>query len=154
MLFDYIHWNIDPEIIHLFGITLRYYSLLFVGGLLLCIYILNWIFKQEHIPLMHLEKLAIYGLIGIVVGARLGHCLFYQPDYYLSHPLEMLLPIEITPDGVKFTGYQGLASHGGTLGLFIAMIIYARKTKESFIKTIDLIAIVAPLGSCFIRVAN
>jgi phosphatidylglycerol---prolipoprotein diacylglyceryl transferase len=153
MLFNYIQWNINPEIFS-YGITLRYYSLLFVGGLILCIFIMYWIFKQEHIPLIHLEKLSIYGMIGIVIGARLGHCLFYQPDYYLSHPLEMFLPIEITPGGVKFTGYQGLASHGGTIGLFIALVIYSRKTKESLIKTIDLIAITAPLGSCFIRIGN
>ena len=155
MIINYIHWNIDPEIFKILGISLRYYGLLFVGGLLLCIYILNWIFKNENIPLVNLEKLSVYGMIGIFAGARLAHCVFYEPSYYFSHPLEIILPIQQTADGAyKFSGFQGLASHGGTLGLIIALIIYAKKTKESIIKTIDLIAIVAPLGACFIRLAN
>lgn len=155
MIINFIHWDIDPEIIKIFGIPLRYYGILFVGGLILCIYILNWIFKKEDIPLDKLEKLSIYGMIGIFAGARLGHCLFYDPSYYLSHPLEMLLPIQQTAGGgYEFIGYQGLASHGGALGLIIALIIYAKRTKESIIKTIDLIAVVAPLGGCFIRLAN
>ncbi|MFA6403025.1 MAG: prolipoprotein diacylglyceryl transferase [Salinivirgaceae bacterium] len=155
MIINYINWNIDPEIVNIFGISLRYYGILFVGGLVLCIYILNWIFKKENISLDKLEKLSIYGMIRIFAGARLGHCLFYDPSYYLSHPLEMFLPIQQTADGgFKFTGYQGLASHGGALGLILALIIYAKRTKESIIKTIDLIAVVAPLGGCFIRLAN
>jgi len=155
MIIDYINWNIDPEIVHLFGISLRYYGVLFVGGLVLCIYILKWIFKNEDIPLTNLDKLSIYGMIGIFAGARLGHCLFYDPSYYFSHPLEMLLPIQRSAEGgYTFTGYSGLASHGGAIGLIIALIIYAKRTKESLIKTIDLIAVVAPLGACFIRLAN
>ena len=155
MIFNYIHWNPDPEIINVFGISIRYYGLLFVGGLVLSIYILGWIFKRENIPAENLEKLSIYGMIGILVGARLGHCLFYEPSYYLSHPLEMILPIRfLQSGGIEFTGYQGLASHGGALGLIIALILYSRKTKHSMLDTIDLIAVVAALGSGFIRLAN
>jgi len=94
-------------------------------------------------------------MIGIIVGARLGHCLFYEPSYYLSHPLEMILPITFPPGGgVKFIGYQGLASHGGALGLLIALYFYSRKTKHSMIDTIDLIAVVASLECGFIRLGN
>lgn len=155
MITYYIHWNINPEIINILGIPLRYYGVLFVGGLLLCIYILSGIFKKEHIPQAYLEKLSVYGVIGIFAGARLAHCLFYEPGYYLSHPLEIILPIQsVAGGGYRFTGFQGLASHGGALGLIIALIVYSRKTKESILKTVDLIAIVAPLGACFIRLAN
>jgi prolipoprotein diacylglyceryl transferase len=155
MILNYFHWNPDPEIINIFGISIRYYGLLFVSGLILCIYILRWIYKRENIPSENLEKLTIYGMIGILAGARLGHCLFYEPSYYLSHPLEIILPITFLPDGgVKFIGYQGLASHGGALGLLIALYLYSRKTKHSMIDTIDLIAVVAALGSGFIRLAN
>jgi phosphatidylglycerol---prolipoprotein diacylglyceryl transferase len=155
MILNYIHWNPDPEIINIFGFPLRYYGILFVGGLIFCIYFLGRIFKRENIPSDNLEKLSIYGMIGIMVGARLGHCLFYEPSYYLSHPLEMILPITFPTDGgVKFIGYQGLASHGGALGLLIALYLYSRKTKHSMIDTIDLIAVVAALGSGFIRLAN
>jgi phosphatidylglycerol---prolipoprotein diacylglyceryl transferase len=155
MTLNHIHWNVDPEIINILGFSLRYYGILFVGGLILCIYILAWIFKRENIPSENLEKLSMFGMIGIMVGARLGHCLFYEPSYYLSHPLEMLLPITFSADGgIKFTGYLGLASHGGALGLVVALYLYSRKTKSSLIDTIDLIAIVAALGSGFIRLAN
>jgi len=155
MIIGYIHWDIDPEIINIFGISLRYYGVLFVSGLILCFCILKWIYKKENIPLIHLEKLSFYGIIGMFVGMRLGHCLFYEPSYYFSHPLEIILPIQTTADGgYKFSGFQGLASHGGTLGLIIALFIYAKKTKESIVKTVDLIAVVAALAACFIRLAN
>ncbi|MGV8964271.1 MAG: prolipoprotein diacylglyceryl transferase [Candidatus Saccharimonadaceae bacterium] len=155
MILNYIHWNPDPEIVNILGISVRYYGLLFVGGLILCIYILGWIYKRENIPSGHLEKLTIYGMIGIVAGARLGHCLFYEPSYYLSHPLEMILPITFPPvGGIKFVGYQGLASHGGVLGLLIALYFYSRKTKHSMIDTVDLIAVVAGVSLGFIRLGN
>ncbi len=152
---NYISWNVDPEIINVFGISIRYYGLLFVTGLILCIYILGWIFRRENIPQEHLEKLTLYGITGIFAGARLGHCLFYEPSYYFAHPLEMILPITFPPDGgIKFTGYQGLASHGGVLGLLIALYFYSRKTKHPMTDTIDLIAVVAGLSFGFIRLGN
>jgi phosphatidylglycerol---prolipoprotein diacylglyceryl transferase len=155
MTINYISWNVDPVIFTIFGVSLRYYSVLFTGGLLLCIYLLSRIFKRENIPLGFLEKLSIYGVIGILIGARLGHCLFYEPEYYFAHPLEMILPIQQLPGGgYKFVGYQGLASHGGALGVIIALILYSIKTKQSLIKTLDLIAIVAPLEGFFIRFGN
>ncbi|WP_223198181.1 prolipoprotein diacylglyceryl transferase [Maribacter arenosus] len=155
MISNYIHWDPDPEIINVFGISIRYYGLLFVSGLILSVYILGWIYKRENLPSENLEKLTIYSAIGILAGARLGHCLFYEPSYYLSHPIEMILPITFPTDGgVEFIGYQGLASHGGALGLLIALYLYSRKTKHSMIDTIDLIAVVAALASGFIRLAN
>jgi phosphatidylglycerol:prolipoprotein diacylglycerol transferase len=155
MILNYIHWNPDPEIINILGISIRYYGLLFMSGLILCIYILRWIYKRENLPSENLEKLSIYGIIGIVAGARLGHCLFYEPSYYFAHPLEMILPIQLLPGGgYKFSGYQGLASHGGVLGLVIALYFYSRKTKHSMIDTIDLIAVVAVLEFGFIRLGN
>ena len=155
MLFSYITWDVNPEIFNILGISLRYYGLLFVGGLITCGYVLGRIFKKEGIPQTHLEKLCIYGAIGVFVGARLGHCLFYEPLYFLTHIDEMLLPVKNLPDGsYKFIGYQGLASHGGAIGLIIAIMIYARKTKESTLKTIDMMGLVAPLQGFFIRTAN
>jgi prolipoprotein diacylglyceryl transferase len=154
MILNFIHWNIDPEIVNIFGISIRYYGLLFVSGLLLCLYFLGIIYKRENIPLEHPEKLTIYCMIGIIAGARLGHCLFYEPSYYLSHPLEMILPISFPPGGgVKFTGYQGLASHGGALGVLIALYLYSRKTEHSMIDALDLVALVSGLTG-FIRLGN
>ena len=143
MNLSYIHWNTDPEIINIFGLSIRYYGLFFAGGLILCTYILGWIYKRENIPSEHLDKLTTYCTIGIVVGARLGHCLFYEPAYYLSNPLEILKIWQ-----------GGLASHGGVLGLLIAMYIYSRKTKHSMIDIADLVTVVAGLAFAFIRLGN
>ncbi|CAN5535318.1 prolipoprotein diacylglyceryl transferase [soil metagenome] len=155
MEISFIHWNINPEIINILGFPLRYYGVLFAGGIMLCVLILKWIFKNENISLDKLDTLTMYGVIGIFLGARLGHCLFYDPSYYFNHPLEMLLPFQQTDNGeYKFTGYQGLASHGGAVGLITALILYSKKTQESIINTLDLIGVVAPLGGCFIRLGN
>ncbi len=155
MILQYITWNPDPEIVNLFGFSLRYYGVFFAGGLMLCLYLLDGIFKREDIPSAHLDLLSTYGMIGILLGARLGHCLFYEPSYYLSHPLEMILPISITSEeGIQFVGYQGLASHGGALGILIALYFYARKTKHALLEVMDLIAVVAPLACGFIRLGN
>ena len=155
MIISYINWDINPEIVNIFGISLRYYGVLFVGGLVLCGYILNKVFIKENLSIDNLQKLAIYGMVGIFAGARLGHCLFYEPDYYLSHLLEMFLPIKANIEGgYRFVGYAGLASHGGAIGLIIAIVTYTIRTQENIIGTFDLIALVAPLGGCFIRLAN
>ena len=104
------------------------------------------------------EPLFIYCFLGILIGARLGHCLFYQPDYFLSsgkHFIEMLLPIHYLPDGGwKFTGYEGLASHGGTIGIMIALWLYAKWSKLPILTIIDNICIATPVTACFIRLGN
>lgn len=155
MIFCFIHWDINPEIINIGGLSIRYYGILFIGGIFLAVHVLERLFKNEEISQKKLEKLSIYGLVGIILGARLGHCLFYEPNYYLSHPLEIFLPVVFkTGGGIEFVGYQGLASHGGAIGLILAIWAYARKTKESIINTLDLIAIVTPIAATFIRLAN
>ena len=132
-LFNYINWDIDPEIMKLFGtISLRYYSLLFVSGLLLGYSVVRQMYKKEKLPVKNLEKLSMYIFIGTVVGARLGHCIFYDPAYYFTHPLEMFLPFQGTlGKDFHFTGYQGLASHGGAIGVLISIIIYCKRSNTN-----------------------
>ena len=155
MILNYIHWNLDPEIANIFGFSFRYYSLFFVIGLILTILTLKWIFKKEGLPSQNLDKLITYGIIGMLLGMRLGHCLFYEPFYYLANPLEIILPIKfLETGGIEFTGFQGLASHGGVLGFLIALYFYSRKTKLSMIYTLDLIAVAAGLLGVFIRLGN
>ncbi len=155
MRLEYINWNIDPEIFNLFGISIRYYGILFVGGLVLSLSFLNLMYKKEGIPIEYLDTLAIYGMIGIFLGARLVHCIFYEGAYYLSNPVEIFLPIQSTGDGsYEFSGYHGLASHGGVLGMAAALWLYIIKTKIPIGTTLGLLAIVAPLAACFIRLAN
>jgi prolipoprotein diacylglyceryl transferase len=155
MIALYINWDFDSEIINIFGFSLKYYGLLFGGGLLLCTYILKGVFKRENLKGNAHEALFVYGLIGIFVGARLGHCLFYDFEYYSKNILEIFLPIKINQIGeIKFIGYSGLASHGGTIGLIISLYLYSKKFEIKYLKILDLIAIVAPLGATFIRLAN
>ena len=155
MYLNYILWNPDKEIFNLFGISLKYYGVLFMLGIYLGVKMLSSLYTKEGISLKHLEKLSFFGIIGIIIGARLGHCLFYEPQYYLSHLLEMFLPFRFNSDGgFEFTGFMGLASHGGGIGLIIAIMLYARKTKQSALKTLDLVAVVSGLSFAFIRVAN
>lgn len=155
MVASYINWDLDSEIVNIFGFSLKYYGLLFGGGLLLSSYILRGIYSRENLKESAHEALFVYGIIGIFVGARLGHCLFYDFEYYSENILEIFLPVKIGESGaIKFTGYSGLASHGGTIGLIISLFLYSRKYEIKFLKILDLIAIVAPLGATFIRLAN
>ncbi len=153
-LLNYILWNPSTELCSLFGISIRYYSLMWAIGLGLAYYIVHWLYKNQRIPENLFDPLFFYCFIGILVGARLGHCIFYDWAYYHNHLLEMMLPVQFTPEGMKFTGYQGLASHGGTIGLIIALWLYVRKTKLNFIHVLDNIAIATPATACFIRLGN
>ena len=154
----YILWNPDLEALNLGFFSIRWYSLCWLIGLALAYLVVKWLFKHQHIPDEKFEPLFIYCFLGILIGARLGHCLFYQPDYYLTswHGfIEMLLPIHFLPDGDwKMTGYEGLASHGGTLGIILALLLYVRNMKMKMWTVLDNIAVAVGVTACFIRLGN
>lgn len=154
----YVLWNPDLEFLRLGPITLRWYSTCWLVGLGLAYFIVKWLYKDQKVKDAYFDPLFIYCFLGILIGARLGHCLFYQPEYFLSswdHVVEMFLPIHHMADGSwKFTGYEGLASHGGTLGLMIALFLYNRKTGMNLWHVLDDIAIATPVTACFIRLGN
>ena len=149
----YIVWNPSLSI----G-PFRWYSLCWLIGLALAYMMVRRLYKEQKIKDELFEPLFFYCFLGILVGARLGHCLFYQPDYFLTSwqgVVEMILPIHFLSDGGwKFTGYEGLASHGGTLGLMIALWLYVKKTKLSIWRVLDNIAIATGITACFIRLGN
>ena len=149
-----ITWNPSLELFSIGNFPLRYYSLCWIVGLALAYIIMQHLYKEQRIPEEKFEPLPFYCFFGILIGARLGHCLFYEPAFYLSHPIEMLLPIRQTASGWKMVGYQGLASHGGTLGLMIALWLYVRKTKVNILRILDNIAIATPITACMIRLGN
>lgn len=151
-----INWNPNPELFNLFGsIPIRYYGLLWVIGIALAYVIVHRQYRDRKIDEKKFEPLFFYCFFGILIGARLGHCLFYQPDYYLNHFWEMILPVKFLPGGGwKWTGYEGLASHGGTLGLIISLWLYCRKTKMHYMDVLDMIAVATPITACCIRLAN
>ena len=150
-----IEWNPSIVAFSLGSFEVRWYSLCWCIGLALAYVVVYQLYKRQRIPQEKFDPLFLYCFIGILLGARLGHCLLYEAPYFLSHPIEMLLPIRHLSDGSwKFTGYSGLASHGGTLGLMIALGLYVRKYKVNLMRVLDNIAIATPICACFIRLGN
>ena len=155
---SYILWNPDDTALRIGSFAMHWYSLCWLIGLVLAYLIVRRLYKEQKIKDELFDPLFLYCFIGILVGARLGHCLFYQPDVYLSswkHFVEMFLPIEfIGNSDWHFTGYRGLASHGGTFGLMIALWLYVRRTKLNIWRVLDNIAIATPATAFFIRIGN
>ena len=125
MIFASINWNPDIELFKIGSFAIRYYSLMFVIAFVLGLQIMKKIFKREGVSIEKLDSLFIYTVVATLLGARLGHFLFYDPEFLFSRPLEVLLPIQLNP--FRFTGYQGLASHGAAIGIIIAMYFYSKK---------------------------
>jgi phosphatidylglycerol:prolipoprotein diacylglycerol transferase len=143
MAFSVITWDFNPEIFSIGNHAVRWYGVMFALAFLTGYWIFKRYLRSDKLTVEMLDALLIYIAIGGVIGARLGHCLFYEPDYYLKHPLEI------------FKIWKGgLASHGGIIGLFLALWLYIRKYKIPFLWLIDRIAIVVALGNAFIRIGN
>ena len=145
-----VNWNIDPVIFHLGGIELRWYSVLFVSGFILGWYIMRSFFRREKINESLLDPMLYMLLICTIVGARLGHCLFYQPDYYLGSWQgfwEIFMPWK-----------GGLASHGGTIAILLGIWWYARKYGKKndfdYVWVLDHLVIPVAFAACFIRLGN
>lgn len=152
MLSNFIHWNVDPVMLHIGSFGLRWYSMGFLLAFVLGYYILSAIFKRENVRSEYLDNLVIYIFLAVLVGARLGHCLFYDADYFLTsaHWVEIFWPFE----NGHFTGFSGLASHGAAIGILFAMWLYWRKYKMNVWWVLDRLVIVVALGGAFIRIGN
>lgn len=139
-----IEWSVSPEIISRGGFVLRWYSVCFAIPFILSFFILRSIFKNEGKTDRDLDDLFLYIFVGIVVGARLGHILFYDPGYYFSHPLEI------------FQIWRGgLASHGASIGMLIALYLFSRKRPAMpMMWVIDRLSITVPFGAVFVRIGN
>lgn len=140
----YITWKVDPELFTLLGREIRWYGLLWVIGLVVAIVIVQKIFEKERLPEKWFDSLFVHMMLGIVVGARLGHCLFYEPAYYLANPLEIFAIWE-----------GGLASHGGVIGIIIAVWLYSKRvTKKSMLWTFDRVIVPTGFTAAAIRLGN
>src|SRR5712691_7658195 len=136
-------WTIDPVLLHVGALQIRWYGLLFALGILAAYRAGVWSFQQAGGSREEASRLLGYVVVGTVVGARLGHCLLYEPGYYLSHPLQIL---------AVWRG--GLASHGGALGIALAVWLFARRTGRDVLWLLDRVAIAAPVAGACIRVGN
>ncbi|MGR9106949.1 MAG: prolipoprotein diacylglyceryl transferase [Gammaproteobacteria bacterium] len=141
---EYFVWNVDPVLFSWGPITVRWYGLLFALGFFQGFVILNWMFRREGRPVEDLDDLFVYVFVGVLVGARLGHCLFYDPEFYLSHPLEILKIWK-----------GGLASHGGAIGVLLAGYLFSRSRKRyTALWLLDRGALGLATVSFFIRLGN
>ncbi len=143
MIIDAITWNVDPEIFHIGQLSIRWYGLLFATAFLSGYIVFTRYLATERLTPEMLDKLLIYVAVGTVLGARLGHCFFYEPKYFLQNPVEILKIWK-----------GGLASHGAAIGILLALWLYIRRFKLSFLWLIDRIVIVVALGGAFIRLGN
>lgn len=143
MVIGAVNWDVRPEIFSIGNFSIRWYGLLFASAFFFGYLIFLRFFKKEGLTVELLDKLTIYMAIGTVVGARLGHCLFYEPEYYLSHPVEILKIWK-----------GGLASHGAAIGILLSLWLFSRKFKKPMIWILDRIVVVVALAGAFIRLGN
>jgi phosphatidylglycerol:prolipoprotein diacylglycerol transferase len=143
MILATIHWNVDPEIFRIGRFAIRYYGVLWALSFYLGYLIFDRFVKKEGLKEGFLDSLMVYMAIGTILGARIGHCLFYEPAYYLSHPIDILKIWQ-----------GGLASHGAAIGIVIALIIFSIKQKVSFLYVMDRVVITVALAGFLIRVGN
>lgn len=153
-ILNYIIWNGSPEIFSYGSFSLRWYGLFFALGFLISQQFMYYFYKQEGKPEKDVDTLTIYMVIATIIGARLGHVIFYQPEIITENPLSIFLPFEFSP--FRFTGLQGLASHGAAFGILFALWLYSRKKKpgQTFLQVVDRIVIVVALTGALIRLGN
>lgn len=145
-------WN-PLEGLDLGFFTLHFYSLSYVIAFILGWYIIKPIFKRDGVSVEKLDPLFMYTVIGCLLGARLGHYLFYEPSTFFSDPLRVFLPFETSP--FKWTGFAGMASHGAAIGIIIAMFFYSRKhLKKNMLWILDRIVVPTAIGGTFVRLGN
>lgn len=140
---EFFTWDVNPVLVELFGLKIHWYGALFAAAIFAGLQVMKWIFQQEKVKLELLDSLLMYCVVGIIVGARLGHCLFYDPEFYLSNPLKILAIWE-----------GGLASHGGGLGVILAVYFFQKKYKVEYLWLLDRLAIATALFGFFVRFAN
>jgi prolipoprotein diacylglyceryltransferase len=156
---NYMVWGGSPELFSFDSpigeISLRWYGILFALGFLISQQILYYIHRKEGKPEADVETLTIYMIVATILGARLGHVIFYQPEIIWEDPLGILLPFEFSPE-FRFTGLQGLASHGAAIGILFALWLYSRKNKpgQNYMQVLDRIVILVALTGCLIRFGN
>jgi len=140
---DFFIWNNDPILVSFLGLSIYWYGLIFASAIFAGYYIMNWVYIRENKNVESLDTLFLYSFLGIVIGARLTHCFFYEPQFYLANPMKIFAVWE-----------GGLASHGGGLGVIIGAYIYAKKFKLNYIWLLDKLVLPTIIFAFFVRIGN
>ena len=146
-----VTWKVNPVAFHLGSVEVRWYGILLATGFLLAYYTLQQIFKTEKLSQKLLDKISIWTIVWTIVGLRLGHFLFYEPEMFVTHPLQIILPFD---ENWHFIGYQGLASHGAVIAIICFVIYYTWRHKINFLWLLDRLAIAVPIAAAFVRCGN
>lgn len=139
-----IVWDFDPVMISIGSFEIRYYGLMWAIAILLAAKFFDNFVKREGLPETVSESIFLYGTLGTIIGSRLGHCLFYDPDFYLSHPWEII------------TGFRdgGMASHGAAIGILVGLWLFSRKNKLPYLWSLDRIMVGVAIGGAVVRFGN
>jgi len=149
-----IVWNPSSDGLEIFGLTIHYYSMMWMAAFIIGWYIMKKIYRNENQTDEKLDSLFIYSVLGIMIGARVGHVVFYQSELILEDPLSIFLPFKFT-GGFEFTGFRGLASHGAAIGMIISMYLYNKKVlKKSVVWILDRVVLPVASGAIFVRIGN
>ena len=154
MILNYITWGVNPIIFKLGQVRVGWYGLLLALGFFLAYLVFQKIAKNEKVDLNLIDKFSFLTVIWTVVGLRLGHCLFYDWAYFQNHILEIFIPFQETANGWEFTGFEGLASHGGTLAIILFVLYFSKKRNMSLLWLLDRICIAIPIAAAFVRCGN
>jgi len=155
MILYKFEWAPNETIFKIGSFGLHYYSLMFVIAFAVGFYMMKKFYQHEKVSEEYLEPLFIFTIVGTLLGARLGEVFFYNWDYYQNNLAEILLPIKVTPDGVEFTGFRGLASHGAAIGIITSLYLYQRKySYRPLLWVLDRLCITVAFAGIFIRIGN
>lgn len=136
-------WDVHPTLFTIGPVEVRYYGLMWALGFIISAYIISNIMKREGYPEKTFDSFFWYALLSTVIGSRLGHCLFYAPGYYLTHPIEIL-----------YIHQGGMASHGAAVGLLVGLWLFSRKNKIPYIWSLDRIGILVAISGTLVRIGN
>ena len=136
-------WDVHPTLFTIGPVEVRYYGLMWALGFIISAYIISNIMKREGYPEKTFDSFFWYALLSTVIGSRLGHCLFYAPGYYLTHPIEIL-----------YIHQGGMASHGAAVGLLVGLWLFSKKNKIPYIWSLDRIGILVAISGALVRIGN
>ena len=155
MILHKFEWAPNETIFKIGSLGLHYYSLMFVIAFASGYYMMRKFYRHEKISEQYVEPLFVYTIFGTLLGARLGEVFFYNWEYYQNNLAEILLPIKVNSDGIEFTGYRGLASHGAAIGIISSLYIYQKKyTYKPLLWILDRLGIAVAFAGIFIRIGN